>query len=147
MLIPHGTHVMVVDGARMSLFRNSGQDFDPRLELLDEAQHHSPRTSAMGTDQPGRARQNLGTVGGAHEGTDFHQIAEDEFAAEAATRLAGLLQTEDARAVLVASPRVLGIMRWELGPKLRARLIAEIDKDFAGRSAKDVAKMLVSAEP
>jgi protein required for attachment to host cells len=147
LLIPHGAHIMVVDGARMSLFRNSGRDSALRLDLLDEEEKPSPRSSAMGTDRPGRSRQNLGTAGGAHQGTDFHQMEEDEFAAAAADRLAILLRTESARAVLVAARRSLGIMRKQLGPKLRSRLIAEIDKDFAGRSAQDVAKMLARAEP
>lgn len=147
MLIPHGAHIMVVDGAKMSLFRNSGKDFAPRLDLLEETEKRIPRTSAMGTDQPGRSRQDMGSAGGAHQGTDFHQLVEDEFAEAAAARLAGLLQAEGSRAVLVAAPRVLGIMRRELGTKLRARLIAEIDKDFAGRSAQEVEKMLISAEP
>jgi protein required for attachment to host cells len=146
-LIPHGAHIMVVDGARMALFRNSGRDFAPHLDLLDEQEKPVPRSSAMGTDQPGRSHQNLGTAGGAHQGTDFHQLAEDAFAAAAADRLADLLRAEDSGAVLVAAPRVLGIMRRQLGAKLRARLIAEIDKDFAGRSADDVAEMLVNAAP
>jgi protein required for attachment to host cells len=146
LLIPHGAHIMVVDGARMSLFRNSGQNFEPRLELLEERKRHAPRTAALGSDRPGRSRQNLGTAGGAHQGTDFHQLAEDEFAAAAADRLEGLLQSDDARVVLVAAPRALGIMRKQLGAKLRERLVAEIDKDFAGRPAADVAEMLASAE-
>ncbi len=138
MLIPHGAHVMVVDGAKMSLFRNSGKDIAPLLELVEEQEQHVPRTSRLGTDRPGHDFQNLGSVGGAHEGTDFHQLAEDEFAATAAEKLAALLQQDDARAVLVAAPRVLGVMRKKLAPELRSRLIAEIDKDYAGRPAADM---------
>lgn len=146
MLIPHGAHVMVVDGARMALYRNGGKDSAPRLDLVEEKHKHTPRTSSLGTDQPGRSVQNLGTVGGAHEGTDFHQQAEDEFAADAASRLGSLLRDEAARAILVAAPRVLGIMRKHLGPKLRERLIAEIDKDYAGRPVADIAGMLASTQ-
>jgi protein required for attachment to host cells len=147
LLIPHGAHVMVVDGARMSLFRNRGKDFDPRLELIEERKRQAPRTSAIGTDRPGRSRQNLGTAGGTHQGTDFHQMVEDEFAAAAAARLGDLLHSEEASAVLVASPKALGVMRRQLGSKLRGRLIAEIDKDYAGRPAADVVELLASAEP
>jgi protein required for attachment to host cells len=146
MLIPHGAHVMVVDGAKMEIFRNSGKDFAPRLELVEEREKRVPRSSSLGTDQPGHAFQNLGSVGGSHEGTDFHQLAEDEFAVEAATKLGDLLRSEDARAVLVAAPRVLGVMRKQLSPRQRARLIAEIDKDYAGRPAADIAQMLAKAD-
>jgi protein required for attachment to host cells len=144
MLVPRGAHVMVVDGARMALFRNNGKDFDPHLELIEEREQHVARTSNLGTDQPGHAFQNMRSVGGAHEGTDFHQLAEDAFAAEAAAKLGTLLQDEDARAVLVAAPRVLGVIRKHLAPKHRARLTAEIDKDYAGSSAAEVAQMLAN---
>ena len=146
MLIPHGTHVMVIDGAKMTLFRNSGKDFKPCLEVIEEQEHRVPSTSSLGADRPGHSFQNLRGVGGAHEGTDFHQLAEDAFAVEAAGKLGALLQPDHARAILVAAPRVLGVMRKELSPKLRARLIAEIDKDYAGRPAADVAQMLASFE-
>ena len=146
MLIPHGAHVMVVDGSKMAVFRNSGKDSAPRLELIEEQQQRVPRTSSLGTDQPGHQFQSLGSVGGSHEGTDFHQLAEDKFAAEAAGKLGALLEGDDARAILVAAPKVLGVMRKQLSDKQRARLIAEIDKDYAGRPAADIAKMLASAQ-
>ena len=116
MLIPHGAHVMVIDGAKMSQFRNNGKDLAPKLELVEEQEHRVPRTSSLGSDQAGHAFRELGSVGGAHEGTDFHQLAEDEFAAAAAGKLGALLQHDDARAVLVAAPRVLGLIRKELSP-------------------------------
>lgn len=56
MLIPHGAHVMVVDGAKMALFCNGGKDFAPRLELNEEQEHRVPRTSSLGTDQPDQGR-------------------------------------------------------------------------------------------
>lgn len=146
MLIPHGAHVMVVDGAKMALFRNGGEDFAPRLELIEEQKHRVPRTSSLGTDQPGHSFQDLSDVGGSHEGTDFHQLAEDEFAGEAAGKISALLQGEDACAVLIAAPRVLGVMRKHLSHKQRGQLIAEIDKDFAGRPAADVEQLLASIE-
>lgn len=146
MLIPHGAHVMVVDGAKMALYRNSGKDFAPRLELIEEREHRVPRTSSLGTDQPGHQFQNLGSVGGSHEGTDFHQLAEDKFAADAAEKLGVILQQDDARVVLIAAPRVLGVMRKQLSAKQRARLVAEIDKDYAGRPAAEIAQMLAMAE-
>ena len=146
MLIPHGVHVMVVDGAKMSLFRNSGKDFAPRLELVEEKEERSPRTAQLGTDQPGRTFQSMGKGRAAYETSDFHQMAEDAFATEAAARLATLLKDNDERAVLVAAPRVLGVMRNCLDPGLRARLIAEIDKNYAGRPATEIAKMLGSLD-
>jgi protein required for attachment to host cells len=146
MLIPHGAHVMVVDGAKMALFRNSGKDFAPHLDLVEEKEKHTPRTSSLGSDKPGRGFQSMGSERAAYETSDFHQLAEDAFAAEAAERLASLLKGGKERAVLVAAPRALGVMRKNLKPAVRARLIAEIDKDYAGRSAAEITQMLGSLE-
>jgi protein required for attachment to host cells len=35
MLVAHDTHVMVIDGANKSLFRNRGKDFAPELVRID----------------------------------------------------------------------------------------------------------------
>lgn len=146
MLIPHGAHVMVVDGAKMALFRNRGKDFDPKLELIEQARDVAPRTSDIGTDQPGRGFQSMGGHRAAYEQTDYHQLLEDKFAAEASAKLEAVLATSKEDAILVASPRVLGAMRGQLKPSTRKRLIAEIDKYYAGRSATEIAQMLGAHE-
>jgi protein required for attachment to host cells len=146
MLIPHGAHVMVVDGAKMALFRNSGKDFAPHLDLVEEKEKRVPRTSRLGSDQPGRGFQSMGSERAAYETTDLHQLQEDAFATEAAERLGRVLKGDKDRAVLVAAPRTLGVMRKHLEPAIRARLIAEIDKDYAGRSATEITQMLGSHE-
>jgi protein required for attachment to host cells len=133
---------MVVDGARMAMMRNAGNMAEPRLEIVEQAHRQAPRTSALGTDRPGRTAQSGQAARSAVDGPDFHAQAEVEFTAAAAARLADLLKRDDAPAILVAEPRVLGIMRDHLDPHIRKRLIAEIDKDFAGRSAADLAEML-----
>lgn len=147
MLIPHGAHVMVVDGAKMALFRNSGRDVAPKLDLIEQERDIGPRTSEIGSDQPGRGFQSMGGHRAAYEQTDYHQLLEDKFAAQASAKLEALLAVEDAKVILVAAPRVLGTMRKRLKPQSRGRLIAEIDKDYAGRSAADIAEMLATAEP
>jgi protein required for attachment to host cells len=146
MLIPHGAHVMVVDGAKMALFRNAGQSLSPQLDLVEEAEQSVPRTSSLGSDQPGRGFQSANPRRAAYETTDFHQMEEDEFAEAAANRLCDILKGETDRAILVAAPRTLGVMRRHIDPELRARLIAEIDKDYTGRPAADIARMLGSFE-
>jgi protein required for attachment to host cells len=146
MLIPHGAHVMVVDGAKMALFRNSGKDFAPHLDLVEEREKRTPRTSQLGSDQPGRGFQSMGSERANYETTDLHQLQEDAFATEAAQRLGKLLGGAKDRAVLVAAPRVLGVMRKCLKPEVREKLIAEIDKDYAGRSAAEITQMLGNHE-
>lgn len=147
MLVPHGVHILVVDGSRMALFRNQGRDSAPKLELLSQEKDVAPRTSDMGADQPGRGFKGKGGSRTVYEQTDLHQLIEDHFAARACAKLETLLTTDGTQAILVATPRVLGLMRKALSPMLRHRVIAEIDKNYAGHSAEEVGQLLGDYEP
>jgi protein required for attachment to host cells len=143
MLVAHGTHIMVIDGANRILYRNRGKDLAPDLERIDHRHRQTGRTSDLGTDKPGRSFQSSGSARSAHEGTDFHQQGEDRFAHEAADQL-NLLLTAGKSAILIAAPHVLGVMRKHLAPDARSRITAEIDKDYAQRSVADITALLVS---
>lgn len=142
MLIANGVLIMAVDGARMSLFRNKGSVQEPHLELLIEEDQKTPSTAELGDDQPGRNFQSSGDRRGAYGTTDLHQQAEDEFALEMAELFIFHMKDDDRQAILIAPPKVLGLMRKHLPDDIRQRLIAEIDKDYAGRTALDVAGLL-----
>lgn len=142
MLIAHDVLIMAVDGARMSLFRNKGCVREPQLELLIEEEQNSPSTAELGDDQPGRSFQSIGNARAAYDTTDLHQKAEDEFTLEMAELLVFHMHDDDRQAVLIAPPHVLGLMRKHLPKDIKERLLAEIDKDYAGRSASDVAELL-----
>ena len=143
MLVAHDTHIMVIDGANKSLFRNRGKDFAPDLERIDHRHRQTGRTSDLGSDKPGRSFQGTGNGRSAHESADYHQQEEDRFANEAADQLNGLL-TAGASAILIATPHVLGVMRKRLTSEARSRITGEIDKDFAQRSVGDITALLVS---
>lgn len=142
MLIAHDALIMALDGARMSLFRNKDSVREPKLELLAEEERKTPSTADLGDDQPGRAFQSSGTARGAYETTDLHQQAEDEFALEMAELLIFHMKNDDRQAIMIAPPHVLGLMRKHLPDDIRQRLIAEIDKDYAGRTALEVTELL-----
>jgi protein required for attachment to host cells len=146
MLVSHGAVIMVVDGAKMSLFRNRGKDFVADLEMIEETKHHVGPTSALGTDKPGRSFSSSGHGRSAHESTDFHQVEEDDFAAGAVGKLNAMAQQSSLDFIIVAAPHVLGVMRKQYSAALRKGLRAEIAKDYAGRSAKDVADLLRNHE-
>lgn len=141
MLIPHATLIMVADGANMQVFRNSGTDSAPNLVPLCEDDRKIERTSALGSDRPGRAFQSASPARSSYETADYHQVEEDRFAKEASQRLEALLN-DDVPGILIAAPRFLGVMRLNLGAKTRSRLLAEIDKDYAQRPVKDIEMML-----
>ncbi len=143
MRVTHGTHIMVIDGSNMTLFRNRGKDFVPDLERIDHRERHAVKTADIGSDKPGRSFQSSGNGRSAHESTDYHQQEEDHFANAAADQL-NVLLTESINGILIAAPHVLGVMRKRLKPDVRARITAEIDKDYAARSVADITALLVS---
>jgi protein required for attachment to host cells len=146
MLVPHGTMIMVLDGAKMALFRNRGKDFSPDLEPVEHSQHHAEKTAALGSDKPGRSFNSKSHGRSAYQSTDYHQVEEDEFAKAATATLNALAAQSDAAFIVVAAPTVLGLMRKHYGADLRTHLIGEIDKDYASRPAADIARLLRDRE-
>jgi len=142
MLVSHGAIVLISDGAKMSLLRNRGRDFAADLEPVDHHEKPAAMTAATGTDKPGRSFNSTGRSRSAYETTDYHQAEEDDFAKAAIEKLNALAQHSDLDFIVVAAPHVLGIMRPHYSADLRKRLVAEIDKDYAGRSTADVADLL-----
>ncbi|WP_162986835.1 host attachment family protein [Sphingomonas paeninsulae] len=144
MLVFHGAMILVIDGAKLSLFRNRGRDFAIDLELVEHSVQHAAQTADIGTDKPGRSFSSVGHGRSAHETTDFHQADEDDFARAAIDRLNALALQSDFDFIIVAAPHVLGFIRPRYSADLKKRLVAEIDKDYAGRPAADVAELLLN---
>lgn len=144
MLVFHGAVILVIDGAKFSLYRNRGRDFAVDLELLDHRTKRIPQTAGIGTDRPGRSFSSTGPGRSAYETTDFHQREEDDFAVQAVEKLNELAQQSNLDFIVVAAPHVLGVMRRHYSAHLRKRLVAEIDKDLAGRPASQIAELLLN---
>jgi protein required for attachment to host cells len=142
MLIAHDALIMALDGARMSLFRNKGTEREPKFELLAEEHRKAPSTADLGEDRPGRNFQSSGTTRGAYEQTDWHQQEEDEFVEEMAELFNFHMADDHRKGLLIAPPKVLGKFRDHLHPDSRSRLIAEIDKDYAARTALEIVDLL-----
>jgi len=141
-LIPNSSLIVAVDGSRMSIFRNIGEAFKPALELIEEHQNPTPRSSEMGDDRPGRSGQSTSPRKGAYEQTDLHQQAEDRFARQAAERIDQIARDSKVGLVLVAAPRALGVVRQHLRTDTSQKLLAEIAKAFGPHEAAPLAKML-----
>lgn len=142
MLIRNGSLIVAVDGSRMSIFRNIGEAFKPSLELVEEHQDPTPRSSELGTDRPGRSSQSTSPRKGAYEQTDLHQQAEDRFTRKAAERIDQIARDSKVGLVLVAAPRALGVIRQNLKPETSRKLLAEIAKAFGPHESDSLTKML-----
>lgn len=144
--IPHGAWVTVADGAKWLIFRNEGDEKFPKLELIDDASQPGLADRDIGSDRPGRSHQ-YGVPGrSAVEETDFHQQAEDRFAKSLADHLykkahAGAFDA----LILVAAPKLLGMIRQSLHAAVTDRQIGELAKDLVKHPVREIEKILAGA--
>ena len=141
MLVPHGTLILAVDGSHMQLLRNRGRDHAPDLETLRHNYAIRQPSHLMEADAPGRSFESVGTARHAYPTQDLHQRQIDAFALDALRALEQLLGADD-RAVVIAPPRILGLLRSQFSHTLRACLIAELDKDVAQFKPGEIASYL-----
>jgi protein required for attachment to host cells len=143
--VPSGALVLVGDGRKALFLRNKGAP--THIELVAERvlEHADPPTREQGTDKPGRYHGSDGLSRSAYEEVDWHQLAEDRFAAEiggALNRLA--LENRFRHLVLVAPPKVLGAVRNKLHKETAERVVGEIPKDLTSHPIPEIAQRLSS---
>jgi protein required for attachment to host cells len=141
--IPNAALVLVSDGRRARFLRNHGTPLQPELVLESTLDSDNPPTREQGTDRPGRYLGPDGHGRSALEETDWHQQAEERFAAQVANLL---YHMEHANKfddlVLVASPKMLGDLRARLHPEVAECVIAEIPKDLTGHPLPEIGRLL-----
>lgn len=147
MMLPNNTLVLVADGRKMLFLRNHGDESQMELHLEAHQQQKNPATRNQGTDSPGRGFSGAGTRRSAMEQTDFHQIEEDRFAAEAAQLLRERALNHDFNAlVVIAPPRTLGELRKHYHKEVESRIIQEIHKDLTGFPIDEIEAALRRSE-
>jgi protein required for attachment to host cells len=141
--IPTGALVLVGDGRKALFLRNRGNPQNVKLVTERVLEQDNPPTREQGSDRPGRAHGSDGNARSAMEETDWHQLAEDRFAgdiAEALYRMAHAQQFEEL--VVVAPPKVLGILRGAWHKEVSSRIVAEVPKDLTTHSVTEVNRLL-----
>jgi protein required for attachment to host cells len=143
MIIPHNALVLVADGKKYLLLRNTGDLNRPELTFEGGGDKENPATSAQGSDQPGRAFATSGTARSAMDQTDWHQIEEDRFAARIAEMLGRLAEAGDfGELVVVAPPKCLASLRESFEKPVTSRIIAEVDKDLTKHPVAEITEIL-----
>jgi protein required for attachment to host cells len=141
--IPPDALVMVGDGARALFLRNRGTRAHVDLVLERQVEQENPPTREQGTDRPGRRPGSDGVSQSAVGETDFHQLAEQKFAARIAEDLYRMGHAQEfAALVVVAPPRMLGDLRAALHPEVTQRIVAEIPKDLTGHPLPEITRLL-----
>ena len=169
MQVPHKSVVLVADGRKLLFLRNEGDAEYPNLQVEHAEERANPATRDQATDAAGRASSTQSGAGapnaaqggsghaqgggaqfapsrGSFEQTDFHQLEEDRFAADAAEMLRKRALSNDFESLIViAPPRTLGELRKHYHKEVSARLSGELDKDFTGHPIPDIEKALINA--
>ena len=147
MQVPHNTMVMVADGKKMLFFRNEGDSEFPKLEVERKREHDDLADAELRTAKAGRTFDASGGAGrSAYEETDFHQLAEERFAAESADMLKRwALRNDFESLIVVAPPKTLGELRKHYHKEVEKRLTGEIAKDLTGHPVPEIEKILQSA--
>jgi protein required for attachment to host cells len=150
MQVPHDTVVVVADGRKMLFFRNEGDTQNLNLQVEKKVVDDNPSHSGQATDLAGGASSTRGGGqwgGGSMEEVDFHQQAEDRFAAETAALLKKrALANEFESLIIVAPPKTLGALRKHYHKEVTDRLRAEIAKDLTDHPVPEIEQALVRAE-
>ncbi len=143
MQVPHGSCVMVADGAKMLFFRNEGDAEFLKLEMERKREQENLADRDLMTDGHGSAPAGGGIGGSTYERADHHQLEEDRFAAEAADMLKQrALRGEFESLIIVAPPRTLGELRKHYHKEVEKRLTGEIAKDLTGHPVEEIEKII-----
>ena len=147
MIIPTDTLVLVADGKRMLFLRNRGDAVRPDLRVEEVEKQENAYDRDQGRDKPGRAFASFGANRNAYSETDFHKVAEDNWAKDAAARLNKRAQEKDfEQLVIVAPPKWLGELKKHLNPQVTNRVLSYVNKDLTHEPTDQLAKHLMSIE-
>ncbi len=169
MQVPHQSVVLVVDGRKLLFLRNEGDAEYLNLQVEHAEERVNPADRDQKTDAAGGASSTQSGAGapavaqngsnhargggaqfapsrGSLEETDFHQLEEDRFAAEAADLLKRrALANEFEKLIIVAAPKTLGELRKHYHKEVEQRLAGEVSKDLTGHPIPDIEKALLNA--
>lgn len=139
MKLDHGTWVVVADGEKYLLLRNKGDQEFLHLEVVDHEESPNDPAHELSSDRAGRRHDATRPVRGgvaawgnsAMEETDWHRVEEARFAKHVAETLGKMAASgRFEKLVVIADPRSLGEIRTAYDDRLKARIVAEIDKDL-----------------
>ena len=145
-LIPHNSFIFVGDGRKALFLRNEGDEKFPNFQTERVFVDQNAATHEQGTDRPGRGFANAGGERrSAMESTDWHELEEHRFTQRVAEALETLVRARGAPAlVIVAPPRALADLRAAMHADVKARLVAEINKDLTKQPVWEIEKHVMA---
>ena len=145
-VVPHNAFIFVGDGRKALFLRNEGDEKFANFVTEQVFVDNDPPTHEQGTDRPGRGFAFAGTtIRSAIEQTDWHRIEAHRFAKTVAGALERLVRERQARLVIAAPPKTLADLRKALHPDVKARVIAEINKDFTNQPVGEIESRILAS--
>jgi protein required for attachment to host cells len=143
LLIRHGEWVVVCDGAKALVLENTGNINSPKLKTVEVFEQKDLPTRALGTDEPGRVINSVGSMRSAVEQTDWHDQAERAFLVHLVQHLDSAVVSGKAKSLIVVAPaRALGMIRPTYSHALKSAVRTEVDKDFVKMPVREIEKHL-----
>jgi protein required for attachment to host cells len=143
--IPHDAIVFVGDGRKALFLRNAGDEKFPHLTTEQVFVNDNPATHDQGSERPGRlfAGASAKDKRSAIEPTDWHDIEEHRFARTVADAFEKLVRERKVKtAIIAAPPRTLADLRQAFHKDVKARIVAEVAKDFTKHPVDEIEKNL-----
>lgn len=135
MKVPQNAHVVVANGEKFLLLKNTGQPFEPKLERVANPDLLLTNFSA-GIRHQDPAGQRSGS-------TDIDELAHGAAIAEWLNDKA--LKNDLGDVVVIADPRTLGQIRQHYHTKTEKQVVGELDKDLTNVPIPDIEKALANA--
>jgi protein required for attachment to host cells len=137
--------VLVCDGRKALFLQNAGDHAYPKLETREVMEHPVERSSAMGSDAPGRTHSSVGSGSSAVDQGDPHDHAEREFLRNVAGRLDTLVSEKRIHHLIVAAPaRALGMLRPYLSTSVQHVVSAEVAHDYVKSPLHEIERHLTA---
>lgn len=135
MKLPHNAHVALVDGENFTLFRNTGQMFEPKL--VEEGKPDlDPTNFSAGVRHQDSVRKS--------DSTDLGELAHG--AAATAWLNAKAIAGDIEALLIIADPKTLGEMRKHYHTELTERIVGELDKTLTGQPTDRIEAAIIAAE-
>ena len=142
-MIEHNAYIVVSDGKRASVYRNSGTTQAPHLETISAVEQKNPSAHEQGTDKAGSVHASSGSARSHVAETDYHEAQEHAFAKDIMHSIVGLVERAHVPALIwVAPPRMLASLRADMPKKLKDITTREIDKDLTKHAPNDILKLI-----
>jgi protein required for attachment to host cells len=139
------TWVLIADGAKARVLAQE-KNFEQLKPAFEQEEFTGTRAQSkeIAGDRPGRSFDSGGQGRHAMEpATDPQRYAKYEFARDLAERLEDAVHAHRFdKLVLVAAPKTLGDLRELLPDPVKAKVVAEIDKDLTSVPLRDLPRHL-----